>query len=85
MEMCQFEFPKFKKREQNATSNIRCFQDLVYGDDIDVIYVNETWLNGNIPNLELLNDDFTIYLKDRTAKRAGGVLINRSEEWFAVA
>ena len=55
-----------------SISNIHCFQDLVYGDDIDVICVNETWLNGNISSLELLNDNFTIYRKDRTAQRAGG-------------
>ena len=56
-------------------SNIHCFQDLVYGDDIDIICVNETWLNGNISSLELLNDNFTIYHKDCTAQRARGVLI----------
>ena len=58
-----------------SISNIQCFQDLVYSDDIDVVCVNETWLNGNISSLELLNDNFTIYHKDCTAQRAGGVLI----------
>ena len=72
------EFPKFKLKSLHKTatgrsiSNIHCFQDLVYGDDIDVICVNETWLNGNISSLELLSDNFTIYRKDRTAQRAGG-------------
>ena len=50
-----------------SISNIHCFHDLVYGDDIDVICVNKTWLNGNISSLELLNDNFTIYCKDCTA------------------
>jgi hypothetical protein len=33
---------------ETIISNIHCFQDLVYGDDIDIICVNETWLNENI-------------------------------------
>ena len=65
-----------------SISNIHCFQDLVYGDDIDVICVNETWLNGNISSLELLNDNFTIYRKDRTGQRAGGVLIAMRNDSF---
>lgn len=58
-----------------SISNINCFQDLVYGDDIDIICVNETWLDKNISNFELLKDDYTIYRKDRISGRAGGVLI----------
>ena len=56
-------------------SNIHCFQDLVYAHELDIICVNETWLNKNILNCELLNDDYVIFRKDRESRRAGGVLI----------
>ena len=35
-----------------------CFQDLVYAENSEVIYVNETWLNQNISNFETLNSGF---------------------------
>lgn len=63
-------------------SNINCFQDLVYSDDIDIVCVNETWLDKNISNFELLNEDYTIYRKDRISGRAGGVLIAVKNDSF---
>ena len=62
------------KFEGNIISNIHCFQDLVYAHRLDIICVNETWLN-NVFNYELLNDDYIIFRKDRESRRAGGVLI----------
>ena len=56
-------------------SNIYCFQDLAYEDNADIeLCVNETWLDINIFNSELLSDDYSIYRKDRES-RAGRVLI----------
>ena len=36
-----------KTGTETIISNIHCFQGLVYGDDIDITCVNETWLNEN--------------------------------------
>ena len=55
--------------------NLHQFQDLVYSEDMDVVCVNETWLNESIDNSEILKDNYTIFRKDRSHNRAGGVLI----------
>ena len=54
--------------------NLHQFQDLEYAEDMDVVCVNETWLNESIDNSEILKDN-TIFRKDRSHNRAGGVLI----------
>ena len=68
--------------EGNIFSNIHCFQDLIYAHRLDIICVNETWLNNNVFNYELLNDDYIIFRKDRESRRAGGVLIAIRESSF---
>ena len=40
----------------------------------NIVCVNETWLNGNIDNSEILDSDYTILRKDRET-RGGGVLL----------
>ena len=42
---------------------------------MDVVCVNETWLNESIDNSEILKDNNTIFRKDRSHNQAGGVLI----------
>ena len=42
---------------------------------MDVVCVNETWLNESIVNSEILKDNYIIFRKDRSHNRAGGVLI----------
>ena len=51
------------------------FQDLVYAENSDVICVNETWLNQNISNSEILHSGSTIFRRDRSDRGGGGVLI----------
>ena len=47
-----------KLTESETFCNLNCFQDLVYSGQIDIVCVNETWLNGNIDNSEIpLNSD----------------------------
>ena len=41
----------------------------------DVICVDETWLNQNISNSEILHSGFTIFRRDRSDRGGGGVLI----------
>ena len=59
----------------DKTWNLHRFQDLVYSECADVVFVTETWLTGNILDTELLGQDYTIIRKDRIARRGGGVLI----------
>ena len=47
----------------------------MYAGNYDVIYVNETWLNQNISNSEILHSGFTIFRRDRSDRGGGGVLI----------
>ena len=55
--------------------NLHRFQDLVYSECADIVFVSETRLTGNILDTELLGQDYTIIRKDRIARRGGGVLI----------
>ena len=41
----------------------------------DVICANETWLNQNISNYEILHSSFTIFIRDRSDRGGGGDLI----------
>ena len=59
-----------------TTSNLKSFQDLVYGENLDVITITETWLNDKIFDNEILPNGYNIIRKDRPGKkRGGGVLI----------
>lgn len=55
--------------------NLQRFQDLVYSENLDVVCVNETWLNKNICDVEILHSEYTIFRKDRINRSGGGVLI----------
>ena len=50
------------------------FQELVNAQNSDVICVNETWLNQNISNSEILHSGFTIFRRDRSDRGSGGVI-----------
>ena len=48
----------------------------MYAENSDVnICVNETWLNQNISNSEILHSGFTIFRRNRSDRGGGGVLI----------
>ena len=55
--------------------NLHRLQDLVHAENSDVICVNETRLNQNISNSEILHPGFTIFRRDRSDRGGGGVLI----------
>ena len=44
-------------------------------ENSDVVCVNETWLNQNISNSEILYSGFTIFRQDRSYRGVGGVFI----------
>ena len=51
------------------------FQNLVFSEQADIVWVTETWLRDDIENSETLPwCDYTIYRKDRNT-RGGGVLL----------
>jgi len=48
----------------------------IYGNDIDVIALTETWLSDQVRNNEILPVGYNIFCRDRrTGKRGGGVLL----------
>ena len=47
----------------------------MYAENSDLICVNETWLNQNISNSEILHSGFTIFRRDRSDRDGSGVLI----------
>ena len=58
-----------------SVCNLLRFQDLVYAENSDVLCVNETWLNQNISNSEILHSGFTIFGRDRSDRGGGGVFV----------
>ena len=63
--------------------NLERFQNFVYNNEnSDIVCVNETWIAKDISNDEILHLGFTIYRKDRTNRRGGGVLIAIRTESF---
>ena len=68
-------FHKDSTTNWQSVCNLNRFQDLVYAENANVICVNETWLNQNISNSEILHSGFTIFRRDRSDRGGGGVLI----------
>ena len=59
------------------------FQNPVYSEQADIVWVSETWLTDDIDNSEILPwNDYTIYRKDRQT-RAGGVLLALKSSSFS--
>ena len=54
-------FHKDSTTNWQSVCNLHRFQDLVYAENADVICVNETWLNLNNSNSEMLHSGFTIF------------------------
>ena len=53
-----------------TVSNLERFQNFVYSEDIDIIFVNETWLSVSIDNGEILHSGYTIVRNDRDGRGA---------------
>ena len=63
-----------KTNDGKTVSNLERFQNLVYCEDIDIVFVNETWLSKSAYNTEILHAGYTLIRKDREG-RGGGVLL----------
>ena len=44
-----------KTSDGKTVSNLERFQNLVYCEDIDIVFVNETWLSKSVNNSEILH------------------------------
>ncbi len=61
-----------KLQDGTYASNLKSFQDLIYAEELDLVFVTETWLNDNIKNNEILPKGYNIVRKDRAANQRGG-------------
>ena len=78
--MAKYPIKGVSKISYGATSK---FQELVYSESIDVMFVTETWLNSNISDREILLIGYDFYRTDRSLGRSGGgVLIAIKQDTF---
>ena len=56
----------------NKIDEIHC---LIDEEKPDIITITETWLNHTIPSSDIITSSYTVYRKDRSEGRGGGVLI----------
>ena len=70
-----------KTNDREVVSNLERFQNFVYSENIDIVFVNETWLSANINNDEILHSSYAIVRNDREG-RGGGVMLGIKMELF---
>ena len=70
-----------KTNDGESVSNLERFQNFVYSEDIDIVFVNKTWLSASIHNGEILHSGYTIIRNDRKG-RGGGVLLGIKMGFF---
>ena len=59
-------------QENQYISNLSKFQELLYSESVDIMFVTETWLNSNVSNKEILPNGYNIFRTDRSLGRTGG-------------
>lgn len=64
----------FFSNVRSIVNKINDFRSLVCEYDFDVIIVNESWLNNNIPDKYVI-ENYNLYRRDRSKGRGGGVFI----------
>ena len=57
------------------TSNLLKFQEMIYSEMLDIMFVTETWLNSDISSKEILPHGYNIYRTDRSLGQTGGGLL----------
>jgi hypothetical protein len=45
---------------------------MVYAEELDLIFVTESWLNDNFSDKEILSKGYNIVRKDRSTNQRGG-------------
>ena len=62
--------------------HLSCFQDLVYSEQADLVWVTETLLTDDVHNCEILNNSYSVYRKDRKTRQGGGVMLAVKASFF---
>ena len=70
----------FFSNTRSLVNKINEFKITVFQNNYVICLLNETWLNSDIPD-QLILENYTIFRKDRTDKRGGGVLIAVKNEF----
>ena len=65
-------------QDNQYISNLSKFQELLYSESVDIMFVTETWLNSNVSNIEILPNGYNIYRADRSLRRTGGGFLLQS-------
>ena len=60
---------------QSLSNKIEKIHCLIDEEKPDIIAITETWLNHTIPSSDIIPSSYTVYRKDRSEGRGGGVLI----------
>ena len=68
--------------DDKQVCNLSRFQQLVYSESADMVWVTETWLTKDIHNTEILPTGYSIYRKDRKTRNGGGVLLAIKSDSF---
>ena len=66
------------KSVTSECNKLEQLQNIANVDEDDIIAITETWLNNNIADSEILNNEYIIYRRDRQQSenlRGGGVLL----------
>ena len=58
-----------KTNDEETVSNLERFLNFAHSEDIDIIFVNETWLSVSIDNGEILHSGYTVVRNDRDGRR----------------
>ena len=60
---------------RSLLNKLNYVQSLFTSKSISILCITETWLHSNVFDHEIVPSGFTVYRRDRTNKRGGGVLI----------
>ena len=66
---------KGETRDSPQRCKLQDFQELVFGNHLDLIAVTETWFTSNISDGEILSNGYQIFRNDRRDRKGGGTLL----------
>ncbi|CAB3991882.1 Hypothetical predicted protein, partial [Paramuricea clavata] len=75
-------FSLHRTSDGDMISNNSSLQDFVYSEQIDIVFLTETWLSDKHFDAEILRQDYNVFRVDRKCKTGGGVLIATKESSF---
>ena len=69
-------------KQVSNLSRFQVFQELVYSESADLVWVTETRPSKDIDSTEILPTGYSIYRKDRKMRNGGGVLLAIKSDTF---